>query len=256
MTIVFASLLLLMGISTSQANWYGKKEQGWFWYKKERSLDRTRSRKKMSSPQNKRPKTYTQRLSDLQKEVKEYQARAVLEPSLENIHQFQQLQERLINQASRFENIWRMAALLSPKGYRPSDQPSSRHREIFEQQKKNQLDQTLKTLSRTHGLFFVYKQGCPYCHQFAPLVCQFAKTYGFEIKAISADGGEIDEFPEAVLDNGTLSIINPKGIYPALFLVNPQRQRVTPVAWGMVSLSQLLDNMALFLDAKEKNLVE
>jgi conjugal transfer pilus assembly protein TraF len=71
--------------------------------------------------------------------------------------------------------------------------------------------------------------------------------YGFESKAISADAKALELFPDAETDNGTISVLNPEGIFPSLFLVNPQSRQVIPLARGLVSLSQLRENFKVII---------
>lgn len=248
---VCSVLMTVLMLGVVHANWYSDKDQGWFWYKKDPVADNPLPTQKDARAASQNPMTYTQKLSNLKKEVAEAQARAVLAPTLQNVHAFQKLQDKMVTRASRFSEQWMRASLLFPTKYRESDQASPHHREIFERTQRQDLEKKLKVLSQTHGLFFVFKENCPYCHQFAPLVADFARHYGFEVKAISADGRKIAAFPDAVADNGTIALINPEGIFPALFLVNPTTQKVTPIAWGMVSPSTLMDTLRQVLTQPE-----
>ncbi|MCA9334510.1 conjugal transfer protein TraF, partial [Candidatus Saccharibacteria bacterium] len=67
-----------------------------------------------------------------------------------------------------------------------------------------------------------------------------------------ADGQAIGQFPDAVPDNGAISRINPEGIFPALFLANPQTGLVVPLSWGMSSWSGLHDNAQVVIAALER----
>ncbi len=113
------------------------------------------------------------------------------------------------------------------------------HREILREEEHQQLQKNLKEMAKSFGLFFFFKEGCAYCHAFASIVKDFAENYGFQIKAVSYDGGTIKEFPSASLDNGTIRKLNPYLIFPALFLVNPKSGEVVPLSWGMNARSVL-----------------
>lgn len=245
------------GIKEVQANFYKEHATGWHWYKdpepealiKEevspKSAEQERGQGKTKSNQ----KSYTEKLKESKKVMNEVLAQAVLEPTLTNVQRFQLIQKQTVDQATEFERLWMLASTLSPE-YRSATTPMEK--EVFEAEQKKILDFKLKEASKRYGLFFVFKNSCPYCHKFAPLIKRFSETYGFSVKAISADGGTIQEFPDSVSDNGAVGYLNPKGVFPALFIVQPEVNLIVPVAWGMVSFDQLLENFKIVLSALEK----
>ena len=138
------------------------------------------------------------------------------------------------------------------RAIRPEDNGTPLHRKIMQEQKEKELQHKIRRLAKETGLFFLFKQSCPHCHAFAPVVKEFAQQYGFEVKAISGDGGKLKEFPEAVPDNGIIQKVNVKGVYPALFLAHPPTGNVIPVAWGMTTPTQLMDNFTTIIKALER----
>lgn len=147
-----------------------------------------------------------------------------------------------MDRSDTFSKMWMLASLLSEQGYHHSSNPNNASQKIYKHQREQRLKSKLKQLSRHYGLFFIFKQDCPYCHQFAPLVSAFAAEYGFELKGISKDGGTLAGVTNISRDNGALAALNPEGIYPLLLLANPKTLEVIPIARGMVSESQLLEN--------------
>lgn len=245
-------------------SWYGEAQKGWLWYKKTpqpviaKAIEEKPSYSKKSSPKSSPGRETTQalpnyrdRLKQVQQHFEELQARAVINPTLDNVQAMQQAQNAFISRSTEFEKMWMLASLLSPENYRPEDQPYPHQRKLYRQHEQQQLTQKIKALAQRFGLFFVFKQDCPYCHQFAPVVRELVDTYGFDYKAISADGSALPEFPDAVADNGTIALINRDGIYPALFLVNPQSQQVIPLARGLVNSEALRDNFKTIIQSLE-----
>ena len=143
------------------------------------------------------------------------------------------------------------ASLFEGQHLRPSDNGAPLARKIMQEQKEKELHQKIRRLAIETGLFFIFKQSCPHCHAFAPVVKEFSREYGFEVKAISGDGGVLKEFPDAVSDNGMIDKINVKRVYPAQFLAHPPTGNVIPVAWGMTTPDQLLDNFSTIIKALE-----
>jgi conjugal transfer pilus assembly protein TraF len=234
----FILLFLIFLISPAHSSWYKGEQKGWLWYK--RTIPTVKRKPKTDATS--KVLTYSGRMDALRKNFEEIQAKAILEPTLDNVQVMQQAQNAIMNRATEFEKYWMLASLLSSQNFRTADQPSPQHRKVYQEQLDGQLDLKIRRLAKIYGLFFVFKEDCPYCHEFAPIVKELMTLYGFEGKAISKDGKTLEFFPEAESDNGTIAVLNPEGIFPSLFLVNPQTRQVIPLARGLMSLSQLREN--------------
>ena len=143
-------------------------------------------------------------------------------------------------------------SLFEGQHLRASDNGAPLARKIMQEQKEKELHQKIRRLAKETGLFFVFRKDCQFCHAFAPVVKEFSREYGFEVKAVSGDGGVLKEFPDAVSDNGMIDKINVKRVYPALFLAHPPTGSVIPVAWGVTTPAQLLDNFSIIIKALER----
>ena len=243
--------------------WYEAPDQGWSWYidpplrpktntKKQNKDQKSSSANGADSKDTQSSYTHTKQMDRVRKDFEELQAKAILNPSLENVREYQQAHNTIINRSSRFEKTWMLSSLISGENYRESDQPSPKHRKIYQEKADKQLEEDIAELAKTHGLFFIYKNDCPYCHEMAPAVKQLGDQYHFAIKSISPDGKPIEGFPRhaclnAVKDNGTIALINPEGIFPSLFLVNPHSGQTIPLARGLNSPSELKENFKVII---------
>jgi|GEM_PF-1002428 len=279
-----SSVLIFVGIfsiGVSQAydkskhsqTWYEAPDVGWSWYKdtgvtdtplkakpndkgkiqeqdKGQQPDPTNGAASESGSQD--SYTHTRQMDRLRKDFEELQAKAILNPTLENVREFQQAYHSIISRSSRFEKAWMLSTLLSAESYRESDQSSPAHRKIYQEKVDKQLEEDIFTLAKTHGLFFFFKDSCPYCHEMAPTVKQLHDQYHFAIKSISPDGKSLEGFSghaclHAVKDNGTIAQLNPEGIFPAIFLVNPHSGQTIPLARGLISPSELKENFKVII---------
>ena len=262
MTWSFKILLCLLSViltgESVSASFYTQHEQGWFWYKedpkKERSEKRGR-RQRLSDPPSK-VLTYREKVKKVQEEFEEATAQAVLAPTLENTRRTLRLQKLIEERASRFQEMWMLASLMEGHLERVEDKDAPLHRKILKEEKTKNIKQKIRGLARETGLFFAFRKDCRYCHAFAPQVRAFAQEYGFEVKAVSAEGGTLNDFPDASQDNGILQKINPRGVYPALFLAHPASGQVVPLAWGMVTPDQLLENISTLLPFLERSAID
>lgn len=251
--------IILMSSVLEGKPFYGHHEEGWFWYQKEEKKELRSGRKKTFQNQPPAPSTPSSKIHIARDEVKQIQedfeeatARAILIPTLSNVQNVMTLQRQIIDRASSFQEKWMQASLFEGQHIRPEDNGTPLHRKIMQEQKEKELQHKIRRLAKETGLFFLFKQSCPHCHAFAPVVKEFAQQYGFEVKAISGDGGKLKEFPEAVPDNGIIQKVNVKGVYPALFLAHPPTGNVIPVAWGMTTPTQLMDNFTTIIKALER----
>lgn len=95
-----------------------------------------------------------------------------------------------------------------------------------------------QSMANTQGFFFFYSAGCPHCQHFAPILKRFSQRYGFKVLAISMDGGFLDAFPNAVINQNQAAILQVK-MLPSLFLMNPQTQTASLIAEGNIDETEL-----------------
>jgi conjugal transfer pilus assembly protein TraF len=251
-------LLMLLFPSLLQGkSFYGKHEEGWFWYQRQEEevgveVDSGALKKDTitSTPSIKLP-TARDKVKQIQQNFEEVTAKAILNPTLSNVQDVMTLQRQIMDRSTRFQERWMQASLFEGQHLCASDNGTPLHRKIMQARHEKERDQKIRRLAKETGLFFIFKQNCPYCHAFAPVVKEFAKEYGFEVKAVSGDGGKLKEFPDAAPDNGMIDKINIKRVYPALFLAHPPTGNVIPVAWGMTTPAQLRENMSTIIKALE-----
>lgn len=217
--------------------------KGFLWYGPllKKAPPQSQKKKKASlSPVTTQPDPLKQ-MKELQRAFKKATAQAVLNPTYDNVKQAQYFQERIMRQAETFQKMWQWVLLQDGHHWKKEAHGNRVHREILKEEERKSFQKNLHKMAETYGLFFFFKENCPYCHAFAPIVKQFAQEYGFVVKAVSADRVESlkQAFPQAVIDNGTIRKLNPQGIFPALFFVNPVTQEIIPLSWGMNALSVL-----------------
>jgi len=239
---------LILNQSCAAQPWQNRDPQGWLWYKRapqQRVLE-IKPKKKENDDKDSSTLSYRDRIKQVRENFEEIQSKAILEPTIENVRAFQRAQNAVLDKADEFQKMLMIAALIEANPITQS-LSSTASRTIYYEEQAAELERDIKNLARTYGLFFIFKNDCPYCHQFAPTVKELIDTYDFDYKAISKDGLPLKEFPEAVLDNGMIAKLNPEGIYPCLFLVNPRTGEVIPLAKGLINMPQLKENFKAIL---------
>ena len=249
--ILFLSLTLLIGMApafASHATFYNDHAKGWHWYeqlpiqeedKEEKEKPKKEGQTTASAKKPSKPRTPTEIVAAYKKELERRLHQAWLHPTSDNVRAYQEMQMDMMNRSTQFSNTWMDNVYRSPQLDHTISHPvnqKARHIELdLEKQKTRQL---IQGLSKSYGLFFFFSSHCAYCHAFAPTVKQFSKDYGWDVLAISVDGGKLDDFPGAVPDNGLLQQWDVQAL-PALFAVNPQTEHVIPIAYGMISIDEM-----------------
>ena len=231
--------------STAQTlTFYQDHAQGWHWYETQ-SLEEDQLQEEAKNPdtnaekEKPKPKSPKEIITAYARELENRLADAWLHPTLEKIKAYQAMQKDMLDRSKNFSNVWMQSVFLNPELDNTISNPvnqKARHIQLDLQSK--QVKQTITNLADEYGLFFFFSSGCEYCHEFAPIVKMFELQYGWQVLAISLDGGVLAEFPNPQPDNGLFQEWQ-VGVMPALYAVNPNTGHVMPIALGMTSIDQM-----------------
>lgn len=181
----------------------------------------------------------------LQKRLAEYRNIAIIRPTEDNVRRYMQLEAQVVRQASYFSDVAQRVAWATPDlDMTLQGRPvNSKAIEVFDREQTASRVQSLADLSRTHVLFFFFRSDCPYCHAFAPTLEAFQARYGVQIVPVSVDGKGLPNFPNFRRDNGIARTLRVTQV-PAVFLAEPFTGKITPVGFGVLSESQLVERIA------------
>ena len=229
-------------------SYWRDRERGWFWYDDplpERSeVPEPKAVPAIGAPTApKRPSELVE-FEALQKRVEDLRNIAIINPSEHNIRNYLNIQSFVIEKASTFADvaqrvIWATPELDPTVTGRPVN---AKALEVFDREQTLSRTNTVGQLARTHVLFFFFRSDCPYCHQFAPLLKDFEAKFGLHIVPISVDGPGLPAFPSPRVDNGIAHTLDVRQV-PALFLAEPRGGKITPIGYGVLSESELLERI-------------
>jgi conjugal transfer pilus assembly protein TraF len=180
----------------------------------------------------------------LQKRLEEYKNIAIIRPTEANVRRYMQLEARVVRQASYFADVAQRVAWSTPdldmtlEG-RPVNAQAI---EVYDREQTRSRQQSVAHLAKTHVLFFFFRSDCPYCHAFAPTLEAFQARHGIQIVPISVDGAGLPNFPQFRRDNGIAKTLQVTQV-PAVFLAEPFTGKITPLGYGVLSESQLLERI-------------
>ena len=181
----------------------------------------------------------------LQKRLEDYRNIAIIKPTEANVRRYMELEAKVVRQASLFSDVAQRVAWSTPEldmtlQGRPVNAQAI---EVFDREQSQSRSKTLAALAGTHVLFFFFRSDCPYCHAFAPTLEAFQARHGIQIVPISVDGGGLTGFPQFRRDNGISSTLQVAQV-PALYLAEPFTGKITPIGFGVLSESQLVERIA------------
>jgi len=153
-------------------------------------------------------------------------------------------QRFVMDKSALFADKWQRVVWQTPElDYSLTGRPTNGFAiDVYDQQLRDKQSNTLRALARTHGLFFFFRSDCPYCHKFAPVLRRFSEQYGLLVLPVSLDGGVLPDFPNAVTDNGIAASLNVT-VVPALFLAVPGSRQMTPIGFGLMAETELVERM-------------
>ena len=195
-----------------------------------------------------------ERFRQLQREVEEVRAIAIIRPTEENVRRYMELESRVVRNASQFADLAQRIAWANPD-LDPSTQGrpvNASALEAYEESQARTRGSTLAALANDHALIFFFRGDCGYCHKMAPLLNAFRQRYGFPLIAVSVDGGAIPSLPMARADNGIVRALKVAQV-PAIFLAQPFSGRILPVGFGVLSESQLVERI-IAITGKQRSL--
>lgn len=245
MKLLFFMFNLFLLNPNLQAYWLEKKAEGWAWYE---DLDRKTKKNPPEiehPPETSSPKTFAEEVSIIKKNMEEKLARAVLVPSEENVADYMQEQKRWIDQAEEFSRSWAKILLQRPLMDTTLEHPVSQYGiQVQKQIQQENHKRLIYELIKNHGLFFFYEGQSKVSQAFAFVVQEFATKYGWKIVATSTDGFILEGFHNNQIDKGIVKHFSIEA-FPSLFIVNPKTSVITPIAFGLVSLDQIENNIVL-----------
>ena len=235
-----------------QGTYWLRNREGWFWY---RDPPVSVKPPKASPPPPSRPPELVE-FEAMQQRLDELKRVAVMNPTDTNLVAYMRYQRFVMNKSEVFAERWQRLVWTVPElDYGLAGRPTnSMAIGAFDEQQQVRQGQVVRNLASTHGLLFIFRSDCPYCHRFAPILKRFEQEFGMTVFSVSLDGRGLPEYPNPQMDNGIASRLNAT-VVPALYLTAPSKRQIRPVGFGVMALTELLERIAaLAQDPRESPL--
>lgn len=236
---IFIALMgvINMSVWADDKGHYSEEARGWYWHDQYKDPS---NEEEDTAPITPDP---VEQLKGIRAAIERAQAKAVLNPTKENVRDYIALQNQLAENSEQFGRTWKEVLLAHPElDYSLKHPTNNIAKRVELDQEKMKEDAVIRELAKRSGLFFFYRSSCPYCVRFAPIVKDFAEAYAIAVVPITTDGVSLPEFPHSYPDQGQAHKFNVT-MEPALFAVNPYTHKAFPIAYGLTSEADLKKRM-------------
>jgi conjugal transfer pilus assembly protein TraF len=218
----------------------------WFYCEKPKGPERSASAPAPSSL------TYRQRLDEVGKQLEELKAKAILEPTPDNVVAYVRYQREQLDRASMFTDVWERAIWQHPDlDYTLQRPVDTLGKTAWLAQRKNDKETVMATLSERYGLFFFYSASCGACEVFAPIVRSLSDKYHLSVLPVSMDGGPNPAFPRYVVNNGQYEKMGLEGgQVPALVLFDTYLKKPIPIGYGVMAEDEVMNRIFYLTNVK------
>lgn len=243
-------IMIVIGLHINpnvDAAFFKEQGEGWHWYKN-LAIEQPKEFNNAVIPKAVTP---TQIINAYKEQLEKKLHLAIVAPTTKNILAYQEMQRDVMQRSQNFAKTWMQVIYENPHLDHTLVAPvNQKARHIYLDAENNRILDTIGNLKEQYGLFFFFSGECRYCHQFAPIVKQFSTKYGWQVIAISVDGGKVDGF-QAVAGQELLTKWRVP-VLPALFAVNPKTEQVLPLAFGLTTVADIETRVMILL--KEQGL--
>lgn len=192
------------------------------------------------------------RLKEISRQLDELKARAVLEPTTQNVTAYIRFQREQLDRASTFSDVWQRAIWQTPAlDYTLQRPVSTLGKRAWLDNRTADRSQVIANLSKRYGVFYFYAQSCAACDIQSPILKSVADSNHMSVVAVSMDGGPSRTFPNYVVDSGQRARMGLSGREtPALVLFDTVTKRPIPIGSGVMAADEIMDRIFALTNTK------
>lgn len=211
---------------------------GWYWGNDELKNDNARETKKEVNNERKIVSN-SMILDEINNNVKEAKAKAILKPTVENTANYIRLQNKVVGMATDFSTSWQKAMLKYPElDYTASNPTNNNVVSLLKGIKKENIKQAVKEFSTSHGIVFFFRGRDKISLFQSEILKEFADGNLITIIPVSLDETGNKYFPSIKSDDGRSEKLGIKTT-PAMIALNAKTNKAYPLAFGIKTKLEL-----------------
>lgn len=192
------------------------------------------------------------RLKEVTATLDELKAKAVLEPTTDNITAYISFQRQQLDRASTFADVWQRAIWQNPNlDYTLQRPVSTVAKRAWIDNRAADKGAVMQRLGQRYGVFYFYAQSCAACEIQAPILKSFADMNGLHVQAVSTDGGPNRIFPNYFVDSGQMARMGlTSRATPSLVLFDTVTKRPIPIGTGLMAADEIMERIFTLTNVK------
>lgn len=192
------------------------------------------------------------RIKEIGVQLDELKARAILEPSSENVIAYIRFQRQQLDRSSTFADVWQRAIWQTPDlDYTLQRPVSTVGKRLWVDNRAAARSAAMAKLSQRYGLFYFYAQSCAACEIQSPILKSLSDSNRLSVVAVSMDGGPNRVFPNYVVDTGQRVRMGLRdAATPALVLFDTVTKRPIPIGAGLMAADEIIDRIFVLTNTK------
>lgn len=216
-------------------SWQKRHAEGWAWYHDFKNSEEEPEEKQETS------KDPREILKQAREDLERALARALLDPSEENVFAYMVLQKEWVDKSKNLSKTWMKNILKHPEiGVQsPTTQYGIQVRKEVDSLRRKNI---IQEISKNYILVFFYEGKNLFSQEFSKVVTLFLKRHPWIIRPIAVDGVVLQNFPKSLQDASFANDMK-VSIFPSLFLVDMFSKKAIPIAFGMATVGQIEDNI-------------
>lgn len=191
-------------------------------------------------------------LKAIGRQLDELKAKAILEPTTENVIQYVRFQREQLDRSSTFADVWQRALWQNPDiDYTLQRPVSTIGKRAWIDNRSAERQATMARLAQRYGIFYFYAQSCAACEIQSPILKSVGDSNHLSVVAVSMDGGPSRTFPNYVVDSGQRERMGLSGkATPALVLFDTVTKRPIQIGTGLMSADEIIDRIFVLTNTK------
>lgn len=226
--------------SASQDDFYcARRKLGtWFYCERPKPVEEQKREAAETVPAAVRLKAITDQLDEMK-------ARAILDPTTENVTAYVMYQREQLDRASTFADVWQRSLWQNPEiDYTLQRPVSTLGKRAWLDGRSSDVRRSMAGLSQRYGMFYFYSSSCAACEIFSPILRSLSEQFNLQVLPVSMDGGPNKTFENYVVDTGQSIKMGLSGRQvPALVLFDTVTKQPIPIGYGVMSADEVMDRI-------------
>lgn len=242
------ALVFIVSSMPIHADFVQSKAHGFHWYSQEHEEKLKRIPAPTNAVPTPKPSPY-ERLLEIRKQTLNKLSEALIEPSFDATVEYMKAQQVYAKHNQAFVRYWQEALLTHPELDNTLNFPTDNSAIASRNQSMNALmARVIEEGAHKYGLIFFYRGTSLVSQKMAANLLPFVNVTHFSMISVTTDGKVIAGLPSPKnipLKAIQKTMVLEERYMPALFLVNLETQRMSPLSYGFVSTTELKER---FLD--------